>query len=126
MKKTQTAPGGLLESMALRYDHSLVIASPVFKNGHFDVEKEEELLERKKDIINKMREIYSVIPDLPLSQKPDKEMLLIMADKYNELFYEEVNDLKSRISEERIKESTLTTMMQLYEEVSGFGFYKYK
>lgn len=124
--ENKIAPEGLLLSMALRYDHSLGINSMVFKNGIFEEESDEEREERKRSIINKMASIYSVVPDLPLPQKPDVEVLEAMTQKYKEVFEEKIVRLQGRISDERLDDSLRSTMNQLYEEISGFGFYQYK
>jgi len=126
MNKLQVPPEGLLQSMALRYDHSLGINSMVFKNGSFDMETDEEREERVRSVVEKMAAIYSVVPDLPLAQKPDNEVLEAMAQKYKEVFEEKIVRLKGKLSDDRIDDSLKGTMLQLYEEISGFGFYQYR
>lgn len=125
--ENKIAPEGLLLSMALRYDHSLGINSMFFKNGFFKEETDEEREERKNSIVNKMAVIYSVVPDLPLPQKPEIKVLEAMSKKYKEVFEEKIVRLKDKTSDEQsIDNYLIITMKQLYEEISGFGFYQYK
>ena len=66
----------------------------------------------------------------PLPQKPPQGLLMSMAIRYDhglgvDGYYDQPLFATSGLTHKQRLESTLTTMLQLYEEVAGWGFFKY-
>lgn len=70
-------------------------------------------------------------PNLP--KEPPEELLRSMAFRYDHGlaipgYYDQplLKERNSGATHEQMLQSTLRTMSQLYEEVAGYGFYKYE
>lgn len=117
---TERIPEGLLQSMAMRYDHS--ICMPLF----FESEKQHEL--RKKRIFEIMRKIYQTAyehnKESPLPPVAPDYLLTQMVECYRKNYESKVS-VESEEDKVRIEEYMHRVISQLYEEISGYGFYRY-
>lgn len=117
---TEQPPAGLLQSMAMRYDHGIGI--PLL----FESEQEHEL--RKKRIFDLVEKIYQTAyqhnKESPLPPVAPDYLLTELVECYrkNHQFKVPVKSEEDKVREEEYMRSA---MSQLYEEISGYGFYRY-
>lgn len=117
---TEQPPEGLLPSMAMRYDHSIGI--PML----FESEKDHQL--RRKRIFDLMEKIYQTAyehnKESPLPAVAPDYLLTQMVECYRKNYKSKVM-VKSEEDKVREEEYMRSAMSQLYEEISGYGFYRY-
>lgn len=118
---TSQPPEGLIGSMAMRYDHSIHMPL-IFEN-------EEKHALRKKRIFELMEKLYQTAHEYnresPLPPVAPEYLLSHMIECYKQ---NHKSKIPQKTEEDRVKNEDYMrrVMSQLYEEISGYGFYRYQ
>lgn len=114
-------PAGLLTSMAVRYDHSY----------HMQLlfETDEKHKERQERIMSLVEKIYHCTfinnQEFPLPPVPSPDLLAAMVKTYKENT-KQYFDSEGSEEEAKRQDYMRRVVSQLYEEISGYGFYRYQ